>query len=157
MVLVLTRYITSRLRKAPTDGTLRWGWGLQLLGLACLGVVFYVIWAFLYEENLWTAQSEFWAAIALIVFFGSFAVYFFIEFVKVRGTYDDHGIVFHTPWTGTKKEIWEDLQSVDFSNQMSWNILRFRSENIIRLPALLSGTYGVIEITDRLGFKLKEP
>jgi len=152
---IFVAYMTARLRKQATDGTLRWGWGLALLGflsavVACVGVG-----AFFFDDDVWTDDGEFWAVIGIIVMFGFFAIYCLIEYFNTHGEYDDKGIEFHTSWTGTKKEKWQDLESTNFSILMSWYVLSFRSGKVIRLPTLLSGHHGVIGQLNAMGFEVK--
>jgi len=111
--------------------------------------------AFFYDNDVWTDRSEFVAVIGLIVGFGVGALLCFADYFVVRGTYDDQGIEFRTPWTGTKVERWSDLQSVKFSTQMSWYVLKFRSGKIIRLSTLLSGHGGVLKKLDQMEFDLE--
>ena len=124
-----------------------------MLGLSCLAIVGFAIGAFFYDNDVWTDRREFFAFIALIVGFGLGAVYCLVEYFSVHGEYDDQGIEFHTPWTGTKK--WRDLQSAKFNASMSWYVLKFRSGVTIRLSNMLSGHGGVIQRIGRLGFDVE--
>lgn len=149
--VALVTYLSYRLRAQPADGTLRWGWGLILLGSCCLAFVGLAVSAFFYDDNLQTDKGELLAAVGLIVGFGLGATYCFAEYFLVRGTYDDQGVEFYTPWTGSKVEKWQDLQAVKFNAQMSWYVLQFKSGKTIRLSTMLSGHGGVIEQLDQLG------
>ena len=155
ITVVLVTYVSARLRSHPTDGSLRWGWGLVLLGLSCLAIVGFAIGAFFYDNDLRTYWGELFAVIALVVGFGFGAVYCLVEYFSVHGEYDDQGIEFHTPWTGTKNEKRRDLQSVEFNASMSWYVLEFRSGATIRLSNMLSGHGGVIQRVGRLGFDVE--
>lgn len=143
-------YWSAKVRGQPSDGCLRWGWGLLLLGLGCLALAGFAFGAFFYDADIWIDRRELFAVIALVVGFGFAALLCFVDYFVVRGRYDDQGIEFRTPWTGTKVEQWNDLQSVEYSSQMGWYVLTFRSGKIIRLSMLLSGHAGVLEkLVDR--------
>ena len=153
--VVLLTYLSARLRSQPASGTLRWGWGLALLGSCCLAFLALPIGAIFYDNDVWTNSGAFLPVISLLVVFGFGAVGCFVEYFLVRGKYDDQGIEFHTPWTGTKIEKWRDLQTAEFSKRMSWYVLRFQSGSTIRLSNLLSGHVGVIERLHQMGFDLE--
>lgn len=153
--VAIVTYLSAKLRDQASDGSLRWGWGLFLLGLLCLVIVVFAVSAFFHDSDVWTDRGEFFAVIGLIVGFGFGAILCFADYFIVRGSYDDQGIEFRTPWTGTKVERWKDLESVRFSAQMGWYVLKFRSGKVIRLSTLLSGHGGVIEKLDQMGFDLE--
>ena len=134
---------------------LRWGWGLIVLGSLCLAIVGLAVGAFFYDDNIWTDRGEFFAWVGLLVGFGAAAVYCFAEYFLVRGTYDDRGIEFYTPWTGLKAEKWEDLQSAEFSALMNWYVLKFHDGKTIRLSNMLSGHGGVIARIEQLGLEVE--
>ncbi len=152
--VILVAVLSARLRKQPSDGTLRWGWGLVVLGLMSLAIAGLAVHAFFFDDDIWTNQGEFFSWVALLIGFGAGATYCFAEYFLVRGTYDDVGIEYYTPWTGLKAEKWEDLQSVKFDGAMNWYVLRFRSGKKIRISNMLSGYGGVIERIDELGIEL---
>lgn len=156
IAVALVTYLSARVRNARADGSLRYGWGVLLLGVACLAIVGVAIVAFFIDENVWTDRGEFIAVIGLIVGFGLGAVYSFGEYFFVRGNFDDEGIEFYSPWTGSKKEKWDDLRSAKFNGSLSWYVLRFRSGKTIRLSSLLSGHGGVLAKLQELGYQLDE-
>ena len=152
--VVLMTYLTARLREQTADGTLRWGWGLLLLGFLCAAIACLGIGAFFYDDDVWTDGGEFRAVVGLIIGFGLCTIYCLVEYFTTHGEYDDKGIEFHTYWTGTKKEKWQDLESAKFAALMSWYVLSFRSGKIIRLATLLSGHHGVIKRLNKMGFEV---
>lgn len=91
-------------------------------------------------------DKEFWAKVLLVVGFGCAAVYCFGEAAFVRGTFDESGIEFVTPWTGRKREKWPDLVSIDFSNWAAWYVLKFTSGRKIRLSTYLGGHEEALEM-----------
>lgn len=145
-------YWTTRVREGATDGTLRYGWGLAVLGGFCLVFVALAAGAFVFDDNIRTDRGEMFAVIGLIAGFGLGCIYSFGEYFFVRGSYDDDGIEFYTPWTGHKKEKWRDLQSVRFNATLSWYVLYFRTDNTIRLSTFLSGHQGVLSVVAARGF-----
>jgi len=148
----LVAYFGARLRAAPTDGTLRYGWGMALLGLCCLAFAALAFGAFFYDNDVWTDRSEFFSVLALIIGLGAAAAYVFAEYFLVRGRCDDQRIEFHTPWTGRKAEVWSNLMSAEFDSRMSWYVLRFRSGSTIRISRLLSGHGAVLRKLEEMGY-----
>lgn len=144
--VVLVSYISSNIRGKASDGQLKYGWGLLLLGFFCLAFVGFAIYAFIYDLDAWEKPSELYSIIGLFIGFGIFSIYSFGEYFKVHGSYDNEGIVFHTPWTGAKDEKWVNLESIRFNSNANWYVLKFKSGKIIRLSNLLGGHGGVLQI-----------
>ena len=153
IAVVLMTYLSARIRREPNDGTLQWGWWLAALGFASLGIAGMAVGALFFDETIWADRGELYSAAGLILGFGTAACYCLVEYFCVRGSYDDDGIEFHTPWSGAKIEHWKDLKSVRFNNQMNWYVLRFNSGKTIRISNVLSGHGGVVDIIVRLGFE----
>ena len=150
----LTVYIAKRVGRAGAPGQLRYGSFLWILGVASLAFALLPVALTL----VWGHEKDFWARIALFVGFGSAALYCFGEAAFVRGTFDEDGIVFSTPWTGLKRERWADLESVDANGTCSWYTLTFRSGKKIRLSFYLSGhEYALERALARLGWSPATP
>jgi len=150
--VVLISHLSSKIRNSTEEGKLRYGWGLLVLGLCCLAFVGLAIWAFFYDLDAWEKPRELFSIIGLFIGFGAGAIYTFGEYLKVHGSYDERGIVFHTPWTGTKNEKWENLISVKFNSNLNWYVLKFQSGKKIRLSNLLGGHGGVLRVLEGKGF-----
>lgn len=151
---ILIAFLASKIRTAPADGKLSFGWDLALLGWGCTAIVAYAGWAFFFDQNVQTDRTQLLAAIALVLGFGLGAIYFLGEYFKVRGTYDDNGIDFVTPWTGRKTEKWTDLQSASFASIGGWHALSFKSGATIRISSFLRGNSGVLAKLGELGYDL---
>ena len=91
-------------------------------------------------------NKEFWVKLALFIGMLAGAVYCFAEAALVKGSYDEQGIRFQTPWTGAKQEPWSELVSVDFVPSCSWYTLKFKSGKKIRLSQYLKGHLSAVEI-----------
>ena len=61
-------------------------------------------------------------------------------------SFDEEGIAFSTPWTGVKRERWEDLESAELNDWCSWYTLKFKSGKTIRLSRYLSGHLSALEL-----------
>lgn len=151
-VLIIS-YFSSRIRRSVNDGQLRYGWGLLVLGWACVAIAAFATWAFFYDNDAWDKPSELYSIIGLFIGFGAGAIYTFGEYYRVYGSYDDDGIIFHTPWTGTKDEKWRDLVSVKFNSNANWYVLKFRSGKTIRLSSLLGGHGGILVLLAEKGYE----
>ncbi len=95
-------------------------------------------------------------AILLAINFTIIAIYLISDRFKVKGQYDDKIIFFHTPWTGTKQEKWEDLVSLTFNKRYKWYKLTFKSGAIIRFANGLKGQYEAIDSLVDNGWEVKE-
>ena len=93
-------------------------------------------------------DKEFAAKVTLFVCFVAGAAYCFGEAALVHGHFNDEGIHFHTPWTGSKRESWSDLKSVDFVASCSWYTLAFASGKKIRLSQYLQGHLSAVEMAN---------
>ncbi|MBU1619686.1 MAG: hypothetical protein KJ556_06970 [Gammaproteobacteria bacterium] len=76
----------------------------------------------------------------------------FAEYFKVKGRFDSDDIAFHTLWTGTKKENWDDLVSAKFNASMYWYRLKFRSGKKVRLSSYVLGHGEVLTILKERGY-----
>jgi len=152
--VAICSYISAKVRGSAQPGTLRWGAWLVVLGFCCLAFVALAFSALFIDADVWEDRGELFAVIGLIVGFGSGAAYCFAEYFLTRGSYDDHGIDFYTPWSGRKTERWSDLGGVELNAQMSWYALTFRSGNKIRISTMLGGHGGVLAMLEQKGLPL---
>ena len=141
--VLLTVYIAKRVGKGGKPGELRFGAFMWGLAVACLVFAFLPVAATLAGND-----KEFWAKLALFAGFGFGSAYCFGEAAFVRGLFNDDGIEFHTPWTGTKRENWSDLTSVEFVASCSWYKLTFASGKKVRLSQYLQGHLSAVEMAN---------
>lgn len=137
----LTAYIANRVGRSARPGELRFGLFTWVLGVVCLAFAFFPIAITVFAGH----DKELWAKVALFVGFGLGGLYSLGEAAFVAGTYDQEGIEFSTPWTGVKRERWNDLQSVELNAWCSWYTLKFRSGSTIRLSRYLNGHMSALE------------
>ncbi len=137
-VFVIT-YFTKRATYAAQEGELKFGLFMKGLGLVCLlfSVVPFVVFLTGYYQV--DKPGETIALIGLTIGFGIGAIYALAEGFFVKGTYDDTGIVFSTPWSGKKNERWNDLESINYNGWCYWYILKFKSGKVVRLSSYLGG------------------
>jgi hypothetical protein len=152
--VVICAYISAKVRGSAEHGTLRFGAWLVVLAWCCLALAALAASALFIDANVWQDRGELIAVVGLIVGFGAGAGYCFAEYFLTRGTYDDNGIDFHTPWTGRKTERWGDLAGVELNAQSSWYVLTFRSGNKIRISSLLGGNGRLMSLLEGRGFAL---
>jgi hypothetical protein len=150
--VVICAYISAKVRGSAEQGTLRYGAWLIVLAWCCLAFVALAASALFIDRDVWVDRGELFAVLGLIVGFGAGAGYCFAEYFLTRGTYDDKGIDFYTPWTGRKTERWSDLSGAVFNAQSSWYVLTFRSGKKVRLSSMLSGHGGVLSLLEDRGF-----
>jgi Bacterial PH domain len=149
VAVAIVAYISAKARGSAEQGTLRYGSWVVVLGWCCFALVGLATWALFFDQDVWQERSELLSVIGLIVGFGAAAGYCFAEYFSTRGTYDDNGIDFRTPWTGRKTESWSDLTDVEFNDQANWYVLSFRDGNKIRLSKLLNGHAGVLSVLEQ--------
>jgi hypothetical protein len=141
VAVAVTTWIARRAGSAVVPGQLRFGPFIWVLAVACLAFALFP----LLHTVFWNDGEDHWAKALLFVGFGLGAVYCFGEAAFVRGTFDEKGIVFSTPWTGLKREKWEDLQYLELNAWCNWYTLTFRSGSRIRLSCYLSGHMSALE------------
>src|SRR5262245_45526074 len=144
VAVLLTAYIAKRVGRSAAPGQLSYGPFLWGLAVVCLVLALLPIAMTLF----WGHEKDFWAKVALAMGFGLGAIYCFGEAAFVRGTFDEDGIVFSTPWTGLKREKWKDLASVEFNSWCSWYTLTFKSGSKIRLSRYLGGHLSALEMLE---------
>jgi hypothetical protein len=144
MAAALTAFVAGRVGKSAEYGQLRFGLFMWGLAVAFLVVAFLLVIHTMYFGY----GRDFWAKAALFIGLGGGAIYSFGEAALVHGAFDDDGIEFHTPWTGAKRERWQDLISVELNNWGSWYTLTFKSGKKIRLSRYLNGHLTALETAD---------
>lgn len=149
---VVGAIFTGAAKRKTTNGKLKHGLIILILALACLAFSLFSVWVFFYEENIYEQTSDLIAVCGLFFGFGIAALACFAEFLKVRGSFDADGIEFHTPWTGSKKENWDDLVSAKFNSSMCWYSLKFKSGKKVRLSSYLLGHGEVLAILKERGY-----
>ena len=155
VAVIIGTIITKSTKKKVTNGELKHGVFLLVLATACLTLSLLAAWGFFYDNDVHEKTGELVAVLGLFSCFGIAALACFAEYFKVKGRFnDDNGIEFHTPWTGTKKEHWDDLISAKFNTSMSWYTLHFKSGNKVRLSSYLLGHGEVLELLRSRGFDL---
>jgi integral membrane sensor domain MASE1 len=123
VAVVVTSLIAKSVGKTAPEGQLRFGIFLWVLGVACLVLALLPVAITVFGGH----QKDFWAKVGLLVGFGIGGIYCLAEVALVRGSFDAEYIEFSTPWTGTKRELWKDLVSVELNDWCSWYTLTFRS------------------------------
>jgi len=150
--LVVTSYISKNIRDSSIDGELKFGSFLIVLAWAFFGFSILAFSAFFYDNDVWKKKSEFFSVAGLWIVFAIAAFASFAEYFKTHGSFDDSGIEFYTPWSGKKKESWNDLLSVEFNSSANWYVLTFKSGVKIRLSNLLSGHGKVLDLLYEKGY-----
>jgi|EndMetStandDraft_4_1072995.scaffolds.fasta_scaffold23858_5 hypothetical protein len=141
IAVLFTAFVARRVGKGGEPGQLRYGAFMWGLAAACLVLAFLPV-----AATLAGNEKELWAKAALFVGFGFGAAYSFGEAALVRGSFDDQGIQFRTPWTGVKNENWRDLRSVEFVGSCSWYTLSFANGKKVRLSQYLQGHLSAVEL-----------
>ena len=152
--LIFTAFQQSARRKI-TEGTIQHGPLPLIMAWFCTFFAGVFVWIFIFDDSVFASMSSMVLLISLMILFAGFAWWSFVEYYKIRGTFDYERIKFHTPWTGSKHELWDDLVSVEYVDSMSWYILKFESGVIIRISEYLQGHAEVIEILQARGFDIE--
>lgn len=152
IAVILCTIVSSKISHKSTDGQLKFGILISGLFWCCLAISLVCLYVLLFTE--YNYERDFYPLIGLIVGFGVGAIYSFGEAFKVHGCFDETSIQFHTPWTGSKDELWANLKQVKFHGTPNWYTLTFESGAKIRLSALLSGHGLVIDHVKSLGHDL---
>lgn len=140
----LTIYISKQVGKSTATNQLHFTKFMWGLAITCLLLALFPI-----GLTLAGHEKELWAKVSLFIGFGAGAIYCFGEARFVRGSFDSKGIEFYTPWTGVKKEKWNDLISIEVNDLCSWHTLTFKSGKKIRLSKYLAGHHSALEIAER--------
>lgn len=151
---ILGTILTKAITKKKTNGELKHGVLMLILVIACLALSLYAAWGFFYDHDIRENTSELIAVIGLFSGFGIAALACFAEYFKVKGNFDSRGIEFYTPWTGAKKEDWDNLISAKFNALMYWYTLSFKSGKKVRLSSYVHGHGEVLELLKTRGFDL---
>lgn len=150
IAVILTTYVAKRVGRSGIAGQLRFGPFMWLLAFGCLLFALFPILLTVFFGH----HKELLAKFALGISFGLCAIYCFGEAAFVRGRFNEEGIVFSTPWSGTKKERWSDLKSVELNHSLGWYTLTFASGSKIRLSRYLHGHLAALDLGQSHGLQL---
>lgn len=151
VAVLIGKLVSQRAKQKITDGRLQHGVFILLLAIACAAIAMIATAALLFDKHVSEKSSELFSVIGLMAGFGIAALACFAEYFKVEGHFDNDGIEFRTPWTGYKKEHWDDLASARFNASMSWYTLTFRSGKSVRLSTFLAGHGEVLSLLKHRG------
>ncbi len=127
--------------KKTTNGKLKFGVSALIMGIVGLFIfaALAVLAVFYIDEFREDMTRLIFVLFVLFLLFGIPGLACFAEYFKVKGNFDNQYIEFYTPWTGAKKEDWDNLVSVKFNASMFWYTLDFKSGKKIRLSLMLHG------------------
>ncbi|MGJ8693995.1 MAG: hypothetical protein ACSHW0_16115 [Thalassotalea sp.] len=154
VAVILGTIVTKAIKKKITNGELKYGVFILIGAIACLAFSLFAVCAFFYDDDVHEKTSELIAVLGLFSDFGLAALGCFAEYFKVKGNFNGKGIEFYTPWTGAKKEDWDDIISAKFNASMYWYTLHFKSGKKVRLSSYLLGHGEVLALLKTRGFDL---
>lgn len=145
IAVVLTAYIAKRVGSSGQPGQLRFGPFMWGLGVAAVAFAIFPIAITLLAGH----DRDFWAKVLIFVGSSIGGIYCFLEAALVRGSFNEEGIRFVTPWTGEKQEKWSDLVSVELNEGCNWYILTFKNGVKIRLSRYLNGHFSALKASGK--------
>lgn len=138
---VAVAWVAKRVGKAAAPGQLHYGWFVWALGTVCLMASLMLVALMLLGDNDQLVAMSLLSA----CFFGG-GLSCIVDAAFVRGNFDTEKISHSTPWTGLKKEAWNDLESVTYNSFAGWYTLRFTTGKKIRLSSFLGGHQSVLDL-----------
>jgi len=151
---LISKLVTKTAIKKATNGELKHGLPILYLAIACLLFSLFAAWAYFFDDDVQKRTSDVIATTFLFWGFGIATLSCFAEYFKVKGSFDNVGIEFYTPWTGAKKEKWENLYHAEFNDTMHWYTIEFKSGKKVRLSGYLLGHGEVLKILKGQGYDL---
>ncbi|MCL1127876.1 hypothetical protein [Shewanella surugensis] len=155
IAVALCTYTSKKSCHAKAKGELKFGKFLLVLAWCSFSITGLTSIPLFLNMSIWHDPNELSASVGLVVIFGLITTYCFGEYFKARGHFNEHKIDFYTPWTGQKRELWDNLDSVTFNALGNWYRLKFTSGKIIRLSNLLNGHGDVITLLQSKGYDCK--
>ena len=152
VAIVFGLAVTKMAQSKETNGALYHSKLILYLFIASSAIAVFAFGSFFYDDDIYTKNSELYSVIGLVFGFGLSAIYSYGEYFKVNGTFNSQEIEFNTPWTGRKKETWDNLVSIKFNSALYWYVLDFRSGTRIRLSSYLIGLGQVLKILEDCGY-----
>jgi hypothetical protein len=149
IAMALISYFVAKAAQSTADGELRYGGFIfafgSVTGLLMLGMLYVMFFV--------NHRGQYAPIGGISGFLGLATAYFFIEGYRTRGSYDESGIRFQTPWTGRKEKQWHELREVRFNAGMGWYALTFNDGIKMRIPRLLNGHARLLELLASRGFE----
>jgi len=135
-------------------GTLKFGIIPIFISLTLVCLTLFLVYIYGIDYSGGDLQQDI-TIIVLAIFFGICSIYTVAEIIKVKGEFDNEVIFYYTPWTGSKKEKWDDLIEVFPNSSCSWYKLTFKSGAIIRLSTMIGGHDDVLFFLRELGWRIE--
>ncbi len=149
----LIAFFSKKERKGSVYGEIKHGYVPIIVAtgalLAILGLVFLG-----YVTKVWENISDVLILLPIVLVFLVVASYSLLEYFKVKGTFDENSITFSTPWNGKKVLSWNDFEKVEVSDLAGWYVLKFKSDEKIRLSKILNGYGDVLDLLEKKGFDI---
>lgn len=92
----------------------------------------------------------------MIALFGGLTLPLFLELFFVRIGYDSKKIYCKSIWRPNRDVAWPDVQSVTFSQSMSWWVLETNHSGKIRVSQFMSGVPELLKELEKRGIKSSE-
>ncbi|RYZ07382.1 MAG: PH domain-containing protein [Myxococcales bacterium] len=148
IAVMIISLVVARAARSGVQGELRYGGFLKALGaitgLAAPGVLYLLLFVEL--------RGSFTPWVLIFGFFVLTTIYVFLEDSLTRGTYDQEGITFRTPWSGTKRGQWSQLRKLGFNGGTGWYVLEFADGTKMRVPRMMMGHAYLLELLKARGF-----
>ena len=153
MLFIAALIIAHSIKEHKEDGKLFYNRWLMWIGIGSLGFVALFVYT-LFTSETTVGSKDFYMAVGLIIIFSIAAIASLLEYKITSGKYDRYGIKYRTPWSGTKKYSWFNIEKIEYNSTMNWYIFYGDDGKKMRFSSYLTGVESLIDYATGMGLEI---
>ena len=154
ILLIIMIIVISTMKKLKRNGELFYQRWLMWLGIGTISYTLFLIYNLAVNYPS-LKKFEIILSFSLIISFLFVSIVALLEYNFTKGEFGKYGIVYKTPWSGTKRYSWFNIIKVEYNPITNWYIFYMDDGEKMRFSSYLSGVDDLIEFTTAMGHDIE--